>query len=301
MDYRIDLQLLRAFVAVAEERNFARGAKRLATSQSAVSVRIKRLEDILGARILERDRQGTNLTPIGEQLLDEAKHLLDQSDRLVDRIRAAASGQGEKIRIASTQRAMSAVTPKLISYLRSEFPKVDFTLLAHSSPEQLDALRAGKIDIGILQPPANGFQQMTGISSAPLVSEPLVVAMPRKDPLTKKLTLDWRDLRGRVFTLAPIQKNEPLFLEGLTERCGAAGFAPEINPQDIGFRAIMPYLAAHEGVALVPASATLSGEIETRPIDNPLQIEFEMIWNDDFRKPLIPRISSLVEGSGIFA
>lgn len=296
MSQRLELSLLRAFVAVAEENNFARGAKRLRTSQSAISVRIKRLEDILGTKILARDRSGTRMTHAGETLLAEARDLLKQSDRLVETIRAKSVEQPNKIRIASTQRAMSALTPKLVSLLRSEFPDQNFTLVAQSSPEQLLLVQNGEIDLGIIQKPQGGIDPDTGVRARSLSSEPLVIAMQKGDPLGNKKILNWRDLNGRIMTLAPSQKNDAQFLNSLIKCCQNDGFEPTVDSQDIGFRSILPYVAANKGLALVPESTTETQGIVTRSIKNPIPLEFELIWNTKIAPHIESRIDSLVAG-----
>src|SRR6185437_871037 len=87
---RMDLRLLRYFVAVAEERHFGRAAARLHMSQPPLSRAIKQLEADLGAVLLHRSATGVTLTAAGKLLYDEARSLLDQADRVRVRVAAAA-------------------------------------------------------------------------------------------------------------------------------------------------------------------------------------------------------------------
>ena len=73
----VELRKLRYFVAVAAEANFGRAAARLYITQPALSRQIQSLEAEIGVRLFDRDRQGTRLTPAGEQFCDDAKRLLE--------------------------------------------------------------------------------------------------------------------------------------------------------------------------------------------------------------------------------
>lgn len=279
MDTKIELSLLRAFIAVAEENNFSRGAKRLATSQSAISVRIRRLEDIIGAKVMNRDRQGLELTPIGRTLLTDAYHLIAEADQMVEKIRAASENRSEKIRFASTQRAMAAVTPDLMSALQDALPDVEILIEALSTPEQIEALQRREIDIGVIQPPHPAFGPGEDIETLAIGREALVIAMAANDPLSKKTRLAWKDLNKRRITLSPIQRQDAALYGELLAHCAKAGFDPEFDTQDIRFRSLMTYLSTRKSLALVPASTACPANTATRPIRDPLFIQFELAWN----------------------
>src|SRR4051812_9225081 len=83
----LDLELLKAFVAVADNRSFTRAATALNRTQSAISMQIKRLEDRLGAELLFRTRAQVDLTTAGEGLLDDARRMLILNDEAVGRLR----------------------------------------------------------------------------------------------------------------------------------------------------------------------------------------------------------------------
>jgi DNA-binding transcriptional LysR family regulator len=83
----LDPELLKAFVAVADQRSFTRAAARLNRTQSAVSMQIKRLEDRLGVTLFYRTRANVELSPTGEGLIGYARRILSLNDEAVARLR----------------------------------------------------------------------------------------------------------------------------------------------------------------------------------------------------------------------
>jgi DNA-binding MarR family transcriptional regulator len=93
----MELRQLRYFVAVAEDGNISRAAKRIFLTQPALSRQIKALESEIGQCLFERQAHSIRLTPVGEALLDEARELLDHAERMVERVRGA--GRGVRLRV----------------------------------------------------------------------------------------------------------------------------------------------------------------------------------------------------------
>ncbi len=290
MKNELELGLLRTFVAVAEEENFGRAAKRLATSQSAVSVRIQRLEDVLDTKVMERDRNRLSLTPMGEVVLQEAYNLIGHSEQVLEKIRVISKGHRVEARIASTQRAMTELAPKILALIQREVPKVRLPLEALPTPDQVAAISKNEIDIGILQLPI----EANGIATMPIAREPLVVAMRRTDPLAKKRKLNWVDLQERQITLSPSQRMYTPFLDALVAKFNSGGIEPTFDQQDIRFRSIMAYLLTSESLALVPRSAICGPETLKREIKDPLLVEFAIAWKAQIQKPLISQLISII-------
>src|SRR5512137_594893 len=98
----MDLRQLRYFVAVAEELNFSRAARRLHMSQPPLSLQIKAIEEELGATLLERTRRKVELTEPGRLFLDRARSVLAAVDGAGDAVRRVARGEEGEIRVAFT-------------------------------------------------------------------------------------------------------------------------------------------------------------------------------------------------------
>lgn len=143
----IDSALLRTFAVVAELQHFTRAAERLNCVQSAVSMQIRRLEEMLQVRLFERRGRGIKLTPEGEILLRFAHRMNRMTDEvLVELGRHTSSGQ---VRIGATDITMCYM-PKILEKLHARHPMIDVELRCNRSWEALDALDAGEIDIAFV-------------------------------------------------------------------------------------------------------------------------------------------------------
>ncbi len=140
----LELDLLRAFVAVAEAASFTAAADVVGRSQSAVSQKILRLEEILGRRVFTRTSRSLHLTPEGERLLVAARQMLEFNDRLVRDLRApAASGA---LRLGITEDFIPSQLPKLLARFARVYPQVHLNLTTALSCDLLAAFDAGQLD-----------------------------------------------------------------------------------------------------------------------------------------------------------
>ncbi len=174
----VDLRKLRYFVAVADALHFGRAAERLHIAQPVLSRQIRALEDELGVELFDRDRRGTRLTVVGQQLLDDARPLLAASEALTRRVRAAADGG-----VTLTIGFMPGITlTSVIGSMRSRYPDLATRLLRTSWDDQVQVLHDGRADISIVRLPID----RTGLEVHPLFDEPRVAMVPADHPLAHR-------------------------------------------------------------------------------------------------------------------
>ncbi len=143
----LDLDLLRAFVAVAETGSFTRAAHRLGRVQSAVSMQIKRLETLVGGRLLERRRGAVVLAGQGEVLLAHARRMLALNEEaLADLGRVTVEGE---IRLGSADTA-SVFLPGILARFAQSYPRAQLEVRCDRSWHILDALEVGELDIALV-------------------------------------------------------------------------------------------------------------------------------------------------------
>lgn len=177
----VQLRHLRCLVAVAQERHLARAAERLALSQPAVSKTLAELEQLAGARLVERGRRGARVTPAGELLLAHALRVLEAVDEAAQAFAPTAQARTQRLRIG----ALPSVAPALLPAAQAEFlrtrPDAHVLLTSDTNAQLLDELRAGELDLvlGRMADP----RWMAGLSFELLYAEPLVLLVRPGHPL----------------------------------------------------------------------------------------------------------------------
>ncbi len=247
----MDLRHLKYFVAVAEELHFGRAAQRLHISQPPLSQQIRQLEEEIGVRLLNRTKRRVEITPAGEAFLAEARRMLAAAEEAVRRAVRADKGEIGSLAVGFIGSANYSVLPPVIREFRRRFPDVELSLTEMNTSNQIEALRTGRMQVGFLRPPP-GIEE-SGLATAPVYREPLVVAMPRNHPLQGETTLPLRLLTKESFIMIPRQRG-PGYFDYLIALCQQEGFSPYIVLEASQFHTIVGLVAAELGIAVVPAS-----------------------------------------------
>lgn len=179
----LDLRLVRYFVVVADHRHFGRAATALRVAQPSLSRQIRRLEQQLGARLMDRTPQGTRLTEAGQVFLPAAKALLRSASRAAAETRAAA--QPSRITIGYT---MGVIVTAAAIEMRREHPDADVRVVHVGWDQARDALLEHRVDALVTRLPFPTDQLHVTV----LYDEPRVLVVPRTHRLAGKesITLD---------------------------------------------------------------------------------------------------------------
>jgi DNA-binding transcriptional LysR family regulator len=173
----LDTALLRAFLALAETRSFSRTAERIGRSQSAVSMQIRRLEEILGCPLFVRDKRNVDITAEGEALLGDARRILALSDGMLARSRTPDI-TGE-VRFASPEDFATQYLPEILAAFAARHPRVHLHVTCDLTLKLVEALGRGEQDLIVVkQDPAGPYA-----GSRPLWRErPVFVGRERAAP-----------------------------------------------------------------------------------------------------------------------
>jgi DNA-binding transcriptional LysR family regulator len=182
---------LHYFVTVAEERHFGRAASRLHMSQPPLSRAIQRLEAEIGAQLFARLAGGIALTSAGAVLLDEARALLAQTDRLRARVAAAAGTATLTVGILGDSTDPGAT--RLAAAYRREHPDVDIRIRDTDLTDPTCGLRAGSVDVALTRAPFD----TTALSVRELRADPVGAVLRADDPLASHDHLTLADLADR--------------------------------------------------------------------------------------------------------
>ncbi|WP_170984951.1 LysR family transcriptional regulator [Roseomonas sp. AR75] len=237
------------FVALAEERHFGRAAARLGIGQPQLSRAIQRLESQVGARLLSRSTRDVALTEAGRSLLDDGRRMLAIAAAAPSAARRAAQGKSGTLALGFSGSCAYAFLPAALEGFRRARPDVHLALRQMAAPQLIEALRLGHFDLCLLRAGA----VPPGVAGALVFEEPLVVALPRSNPLSAQARIRPGDLAGAAFLSFPRNDGSD-FHRQLLEICGAAGFAPRIVQEVSPMHALIGLVGAGVGVAIVPAS-----------------------------------------------
>lgn len=143
----LEIDLLRAFIAVAETGSFTAAAEVIARSQSAVSQKIIRLEEVLGFRVFERTSRALTLTPDGERLLMSARKMLMHFDTFIHEIKEPATVN--LLRLGISENLVPTQLPKLLSRFCKLYPDIQLELTTGLSHDLLSDYENGQLDVVI--------------------------------------------------------------------------------------------------------------------------------------------------------
>src|ERR1700712_398114 len=145
----LDPELLRAFQLIAEGNSFTQAADRLGRTQSAISMQIKRLEELLGQSVLSRGKGGgITLTTHGRYLLTRARQILALNDEVISTFRAPViSGT---VRLGTPDDYALSHIPGVLRRFAETHPAVQVEVLCSSSSDLVEKLKAGELDLTLV-------------------------------------------------------------------------------------------------------------------------------------------------------
>jgi len=182
-----DLQYL---VALSDYRHFGKAAEACFVSQPALSMQIKKLEETLGVKLLERSNKSVLLTDIGIAITERARVILNQIEEMRDFAKLAKDPYSGELKIGIISTLAPYLLPFIIPSLAKEFPKISFYLIEGQTASLIEQLKIGKLDAAFLALPVAETQ----FTAAPLFKEEFILAAPSAHALAKRKTVELHDL-----------------------------------------------------------------------------------------------------------
>ncbi|MFE3838777.1 LysR family transcriptional regulator [Pseudogemmobacter sonorensis] len=246
----MDIRHLRYFLAVAEELNFRQAAERLHISQPPLSMQIKAMEEEIGVPLFERTQRSVKLSPAGEFLVPHVRETISKFDQTRELANLAARGEAGRLRVGFTASVpMRHSFPATLRHFRDLYPYVKQEIFHSSTNVQLDMLKSGSLDVGFVRLPYRA----------------------KIDPHLAKVNM-WRDELilyaaadskwGEEQEPVPIETlaGEPFVsfsapagsFEQVSFLCSQTGFLPNVVQHGRDGTAILGFVAAGVGVAILP-------------------------------------------------
>ena len=262
----MELRQLRYFVAVAEERHFGRAAKRLRLSQPPLSAQIKGLEEELGVKLFQRSTRQVALTEAGRTFLERAEGILEAVEEAKEAAKGADEGVRGRLEIGFISSATLGLLPPAIRLFRERFGGIEIELRELTSAQQIDALYAGEIRVGLVRLPLRA----PGLRFEPLQEESFVVALPSGHPLEalESVPLEAMVDQPLIFFTRQLMPSLHAQIVELFQRVGAF---PNVVQHAVHLQTIVGLVASDVGLAILPEPAErLSREgVVYRSLDAP--------------------------------
>lgn len=294
----MELRHFEYFIAVAEELNFTRAARRLHVVQSGVSAAVRSLEQELGAALFERNSKHVALTAAGEALLPEARATLASAEAARDAVGQVEAGLRGTVRVGTMTSLAILDLPGLFGRFHADHPRVGIQLRAPigGSVGLAQAVVDGELDLAFVSLPGKA---PSGLTVRTLATVPQVAVIPADHPLSRAESVALADLAPEPFIDSPVGFGNRLVADRAYAAAGLDRFVV-IEVTDINTTAA--YVRNGLGVALMPSFAIHPEDtgVRVRPISGAgLQWSLEIAYSSTRRigaalKALLALIESYV-------
>ena len=255
----MNLRALQYFVKLADLRHFSKAADACFVSQPTLSTQIKKLEEELGVQLVERAPRMIMLTPVGEEIADRARLVLNDIEQIRMVARRSSNPADGILRLGLFPTLAPYFLPHVVPSLRERYPNLRLQLAEEKTEDILRMLRQGQLDAGILALPVSG----EGMEIAELFEEPFILALPGDHPLAQRKEVSMKDLRGAELLL--LEEGHCLRDHAL-EVCALADAHERVDFHATSMETLRQMVAADVGITLMPLLAVKPPIAATRNV-----------------------------------
>ena len=288
----LDLQTLRLFAAVCDQRSIARVAEQESIVGSAISKRLAQLEDTVGTPLLVRKRHGVQPTAAGQTLLEHARTMLDGAARIERDMGGYAAGLRGQVRILASVSAMAeSLADDVAHFLKQPAHRnIQVDMEERVSPEIVRGVRDGTASVGVCWDAAD----LGGLQARPYRSDHLCIVLPPGHPLAGRKSVRFEQTLDYEFVSLPINSAVQVMLQRAAARLGRTLIHRVIVTN---FEAALRVVRAGLAISLVPrevAQQHTSYGLRIIPLDEPwAQRRFVVCFRD--AQALSPAAQLLVD------
>ncbi len=257
----MDLRQLHALLAVAEHRSFSAAARALHTVQSNVSTHIARLEQEVGAVLIERSRG--ELTAEGEIVADRARRIISELRSIEDDLVSHRDDVSGHVRLGIIGTTARWLVAPLLERLNAAFPRVEIAIIEATTTSLLPQLLSGRLDAAVINLPADH----PDVDTRPLFDEERIIVAPRNHELARQKRVSLKELANHEILMPP---SGTAFRDEIETDARRARVTLKAKAEVDGLRLLTSLAFQGFGPALVPASAApnyLTGDWVRLPVD----------------------------------
>ncbi len=238
------------FVAVAETRHFTRAAERARVAQPSLSQQIRALERDVGAELFHRIRGNLSLTEAGETLLPFARRILADTESAYQAVRELDELGRGRVRLGATPSLCTGLLPAMLAGFRTAYPGIELTLHESGSRDLQTDLAEGALDLAMIVDSRPHDHNL--LATRPLLVEELVVISAQDRPAPVRRTrMRIGDLKG--LPLVMFRRGYDL-RDATVDACRAEGFEPSFAIEGGEMDAVLEFVRAGLGIAVVPST-----------------------------------------------
>ena len=292
-------------LAVAEHQNFTKAAQKVFVTQPTLSMQIQKLEDELDVLIFDRSKKPIELTETGKKIVQQARKIVNESDRIKDIVDQQKGFVGGLFRLGIIPTVMPTLLPMFLTNFIKKYPKVKLKIEELHTEAMIEKLKDGHLDAGIAATPL----QMENIKEQPLYYEPFVGYIPSGHRLHSQEKLEVNELDLEDILLL---EDGHCFKEGILNLCKSTRTYEEdrFQLESGSFETMVKLANEGLGMTLLPYLHTLDikdGEMNNlRMFKEPVPArEVSLIYNKSELKiqiieALKDTISGVVKGAIAF-
>ena len=287
----MELRHLRYVLATAKAGSIRGAARALGVEQSAVSRRIRDLEDEIGAALFIRNHSGVAMTFAGEHFLRKARRAITDIEHATADVGMAGRAEAGIVRIGLISSMTTGFLAELFQTYDAEQPGVRLFYVEGGTGDHVPAIRRHRLDVAFV----TGTPAAEGCDIAYLWNERVYVAMAESSPLAKYVEIEWSDLRDRDFVISEIQPG-PEIHDYLLKHLAELGHHPTIIRQAVYRDTLMQIVASTRMLTLT--SEAMTGAQFPGVVYRPLAGEilpFCALWSPNNDNPAFRRLLSLAK------
>ncbi|HAT55696.1 MAG TPA: transcriptional regulator [Lactobacillus sp.] len=287
---------LKAFVAVYKTNNVSNAAVMLQMTQSALSKRLKSLQQEVNAELISTtNRRNLQITESGETFYHYAQQLLSQYNQMRDAVSTVEDLRHGSIRVGSVPVMSQYGMMRALTSFMHDYPEINIQLQETEGQRIVSALQSQLLDAIIIRDLNTTYLQHANLTRVNLLTDELVVILPANHPLAKKATVSIADLADNEFTSLPQGSG---VYETLLKLCKTAGFTPAIHFESTHIETILSVVTnSHQCTLLFKQSALpfMTDQLVMRALTTPVTSQLQFIYDGNQQNAAVRRLLQYIQ------
>lgn len=277
------IRQLQYLVAVADLGHFGQAAERCHVTQSTLSAGIAELENLLQAQLIERTKRRVRITPLGAEIAEKARAVLDGAVDIAETARAAEAPLSGRFRMGVIPTIGPFLLPRVLSGLRKAYPELRLYLREEQTAPLIEQLRRGELEVAVIALPYD----IGDLANLSLGADPLWAVLPKGHALAQAKTLAPGDLPADELLLL---EDGHCLREHALAACRLQGLRAAGGYAGTSLYTLVEMVANGLGITFVPEIAITAGllkgsAVELRPLapGSPRR-DLALVWRKSYRR-----------------